>query len=89
MKKRAGKKVEGSDYGQVPVEGLRESRKGTEQGKGKNKPNPDAKGQPNIVSGSTKSPYSNQKIVRKPEWGDIEVQESGDDRARKKFIDEN
>jgi hypothetical protein len=85
MKKRASKKVEGSDYGQVPVEGLKQARAGE---KGKNRPNPDAVGQKNIISKNLK-PYPNQKVVRKPEWGDIEIQESGDDKARAKFVDEN
>ena len=85
MKKKT-KKVEGSPgVKEVLTDGLREARAGE---KGKNRPNPDAVGQKNIISKNLK-PYPNQKTLKKDKWGDIEVQESGDDRARKKFVDEN
>jgi len=86
MKKRAGKKVEGSDYGEVPVEGLRDHRKGTDAGSGRSKPLQDKI--PNIVSGSTKNPYSNKRKISKPEYHGIDVTVESDDKAMKKFIEE-
>ena len=86
MKKKT-KKVEGSPgVKEVLTDGLREARAGE---KGKNRPNPDAKGQPNIVSGSTKNPYPNQKQVRKDKFGDITVTQMSDDKGLKRFVDEN
>ena len=81
MKKRAGKKVEGSDYGEVPVEGLKQARAG-EKGKSKSL---DGK-IPNRESRTPKE-AAPRKLV-KPEYGDITIQIHGEKEA-KRFLDEN
>ena len=80
------KKVVGA-VKEVLVDGLPLYRQGSE--KGKNKPNPKAIGQPNIVS-QDKSPYPSTKKVVKPDWGsELVNQVSSDPKALKAFTDEN
>jgi len=67
------------------VEGLKEHRKGTDQGHGKSKPLQDKI--PNIESRNP-NPYPSTKKVKKAEWNGIEVTEHGDRAALKKWADE-
>jgi len=79
------KKVEGSPgVKEVLTDGLREARKGTDQGYGKSKPLQNKI--PNIESRTPKE--AAPRKLSKPEYGDIVVQVHGEKEA-KKFFEEN
>ena len=79
------KKVQGSQVGEVEVEGLREARRGTDEGVGKPKT---LHGQIPSKESRNPDPYPNKKRIVKEKYGDIEVTTFGDDAARKRFRDE-
>jgi len=92
----ARKKVEGSEYGEVEVDGLKEHRKGTDQGHGKKAESLEGD-LPNIISKDLK-PYPSEKkradetigegYNKPPLRGDIPITESSDPGAIKKYRDE-
>ena len=81
------KKVEGSSQvSQVETDGLKEHRKGTDQGSGKPKT---LHGKISSMESRNFDCYPNKRQIKKQEYGDISIQVFGDNAAIKRYEDDS